>query len=595
MKRNSLLATLFCVIVAVVVGIIDESSSAETPADAERLALQVDAMFARYDRPDVPGCAVGIIRDGKLIYCKGFGSANLDDRIPITPQTSFDVASVTKSFTSVCLALLMDQGKLRPEDDIRKYLPEMHAFDPPITVGDLLRCHSGFRDYIHLMQLAGWPLEPGWVEYSGPDVFQILSSQRTLQFPTGTKLGYSNSDYFLLGQIVERVSGKPLAQFAKENVFEPLGMSHTAYLDQPAYVHRRRAVGYVVDRDGLVAWYSTGSAMGACGVHTSIEDLFRWDQNFYHNQLPKGARIDAFIREGQLADNRYCLDTDANAKELKHDPAAEPAGQYRGLKRMQFTGGGWGSLAGIARYPDQQFAVICLANNEEIIPWMLAEDIAALYLGDALAPQAKRKKPDQSTEIIAADPPSELSNAELRQRAGAYLDNTGRIWKVSCRDDNLYLAHHRLGTFRLKPLSGGRFLPVGFPLPNETVRFEQRSATPRLSLIYDWGFGSLEFKPFDPPRLTAEQLNDYCGDFHSDELLATYRFRVEEEALQMQISNHSWEKLTPTLRDQFVPRVHHALDSRILKFGRNEKKTVDRLEIDDGRVLGVRLDRINPN
>ena len=130
-------------------------------------------MFAKYDRPDVPGCAVGIIQDGKLIYSKGFGSANLDYEIAITPQTSFDVASVTKSFTSVCLALLMDQGKLRPEDDIRKYLPEMHAFDPPITVGDLLRCHSGLRDYIHLMQLAGWPLEPSWVEYTEPTCFRF--------------------------------------------------------------------------------------------------------------------------------------------------------------------------------------------------------------------------------------------------------------------------------------------------------------------------------------------------------------------------------------------------------------------------------------
>src|SRR3954465_8095236 len=194
-------------------------SRGEATASADSLAPKVDAMFSKYDRRDVPGCAVGIIRDGKLIYSKGFGSANLVDEFAITLQTSFDVASVTKSFTSVCMALLMDQGKLKPEDDIRKYLPEMHAFDPPITVGDLLRCHSGLRDYIHLMQLAGWPLEPSWVEYNEPDVLQILAAQRTLQFPSGTKLGYSNSDYFLLAQIIERVSGKRLSQFARENVF----------------------------------------------------------------------------------------------------------------------------------------------------------------------------------------------------------------------------------------------------------------------------------------------------------------------------------------------------------------------------------------
>ena len=578
-------------LIVLAVAVICDATRAEVTDDADRLALQVDAMFAKYDKRDVPGCALGVIQDGKLIYSKGFGSANLDDEVAITPQTSFDVASVTKSFTSVCLALLMDQGKLRPEDDIRQYLPEIHAFDPPITVGDLLRCHSGLRDYIHLMQLAGWPLEPSWVEYTEPDVLQILASQRTLQFPTGAKLGYSNSDYFLLGQIVERVSGKPLSQFAKENVFEPLGMSHTAYIDQPAYVHRRRAIGYVSDRNGRVGWLSTGPVMGACGVHTSIEDLFRWDQNFYHNRLPRGDRIDAFMRDGELAGNRYCLDTDANAKKMKPDTAAEPAGQFRGLKRMQFTGGGWGSLAGMARYPDQRFTVICLANNEEIIPWMVAEDIAALYLGDDLAPPSTQAGSIHPGEPTATSTTSKDADDELRQYAGSYLDNTGRVWTVSFRDGNLTLTHHRFGAFRLKAIDNRRFLPVDFPLPGETVRFEQRSTRPRWSLIYEWGFGSLEFKPFDPLVLTVEQLKGYEGEYYSDELLATYRFQTKGGSLQMQINNHAWEELTPTLAEQFVPRVRHALDSRIFKFDRDEDGSVNGVEIDSGRALGLRLQR----
>ena len=128
-------------------------------------------------------------------------------------------------------------------------------------------------------------------------------------------------------------------------------------------------------------------------MHTSIEDLFRWDQNFYDNQLPAGDRINAFMRDGELAGNRFCLDTDAYTKKMKPDAASEPAGQYRGLKRMQFTGGGWGSLAGMVRYPDQRFTVICLANNEEIIPWIVAEDIAALYLANKLAPQTNANGP----------------------------------------------------------------------------------------------------------------------------------------------------------------------------------------------------------
>ena len=113
-----------------------------------------------------------------------------------------------------------------------------------------------------------------------------------------------------------------------------------------------------------------------------------------------------------------------------------------------------------------------------------------------------------------------------------------------------------------------------------------------MSLIYDWGFGSLEFKPFDPPQLTVEQLDRYRGEFYSDELLATYRFRVTDAALRLQVNNQSWEELTPTLTDQFVPRTHHALDSRIFKFSRDEEGDVNELEIDDGRALDVRLERV---
>lgn len=579
-------------VVAVVVVLAADVALGEVAGEPFQYAAQIDAMFAKYDRPDAPGCAVGVIQDGKLVYSKGFGSANLDYEAEITPQTSFDTASVTKSFTSVCVAMLMDQGKLRPEDDIRKFLPEMHAFDPPITVGDLLRCHSGLRDYIFLMPLAGWPLEIGWVQYTEADVLQILAAQRTLHFPSGSKLGYSNSDYYLLGQIVERVSGKPLPQFAKENIFEPLGMSRSEYLDRPARVHRQRAMGYERELDGWNGWIYAGPVMGGCGVRTCIDDLYRWDQNFEHNRLARGGRLDEFLRDGELAGNRYCLDTDANQKKMKPDPAAEPAGQYRGLKRMQFTGGGWGSMAGIARFPDQRFTVICLANTEDIIPWMVAADIADLCLADALDPAKKVDSPTDAgelTELDASDVPSE---AQLRSSVGTYLDSEWRMWKVALNDGELHLTHDRFGDFRLRPMSGGRFVPVGFPYENETVRFEKRGDEGRTSLIYEWPWGRSEFKPIKPLDLTDEQVSAYVGRYDSDELMAAYQFRLADGVLQLRINNLAWEPLDPTLADQFVPRIRHAMDMRIFRFRRDEEGDVSGVEVDCGRALGVRLQRV---
>ena len=125
-------------------------------------AAKVDKLFETRNKPDSPGCALGIVRDGKLIVARGYGMANLDDDVPITTRSVFEVASMTKSFTCVCLALLMDQGKLSPDDDIRKYVPEMPRYDPRITIRDLVRCEGGLRDYWHLVQLAGWNLEDAW-------------------------------------------------------------------------------------------------------------------------------------------------------------------------------------------------------------------------------------------------------------------------------------------------------------------------------------------------------------------------------------------------------------------------------------------------
>src|SRR5688500_11981444 len=113
---------------------------AEAPSD---FVPQVDELLAKHNRTDVPGCAVGIIHHGELVYSKGFGSANLEYEVPNTPQTLFETASFSKSFTCLCVALLMDEQKILPDDDIRKFVPEMHAFDPPLRIRDLVRCESG--------------------------------------------------------------------------------------------------------------------------------------------------------------------------------------------------------------------------------------------------------------------------------------------------------------------------------------------------------------------------------------------------------------------------------------------------------------------
>ena len=435
--------------------VIGEESPASLPAD---LTVRVDELFAKWNRLDSPGCAVGIVHRGQLIYSKGFGSANLEYRVPNTPQTVFEVASFSKSLTCACLALLMDEGKLSPDDDLREFVPEMHAFDPPICIRDLVRCRSGLWDQVSLPILVGWENAPLQHPHTEADFLSLLAGQATLPFPPGSRFAYSSGDYFLLGLIVKRVTGQSLARFAHERVFEPLGMSRTFFEEDESRVVEQRAVGhYKRGTDAWHLWRPTAYWAGGGGLKTCVEDLARWDQNFSRNRLPAGKSLDEIVREGTLLGNRPCLDVDAFLKET--DPEAgrdSPPGQYRGLRRQQFTGGAWGISAAMTRFPDQEFAVICLSNCDDIVPWAINRRIADIALGGRLEPLPSGTMSRPASEL----PTVELPEADLREKTGAYrMTKTGFIWRVTLQDGTLRLTDHLGAACPLRPLGASRFDP----------------------------------------------------------------------------------------------------------------------------------------
>jgi CubicO group peptidase (beta-lactamase class C family) len=156
---------------------------------------QVDELFARWNRREVPGCAVAIVRDGAVVYAKGFGAAHLDYEVPNTPETVFDVGSMAKSFTCACVALLLDRGQIAVDDDVRKYVGELRQRDPPVRVRDLIRCRSGIWDQWHLVQLVGWSSEPIQAPFSDAELLTLLGGQKSLPFEPGSKFQYGSSDY----------------------------------------------------------------------------------------------------------------------------------------------------------------------------------------------------------------------------------------------------------------------------------------------------------------------------------------------------------------------------------------------------------------
>jgi CubicO group peptidase (beta-lactamase class C family) len=212
----------------------------------EEAAKKADAFLAQWDKNDMPGCGVGAVRDGKLVYKRAFGMANLDYDVPNTTSTLFNLASVSKPFTAMSIALLAQQGKLSLDDDIRKYVPELPKYEETITIRHLIHHTSGLREYQALVLFGGLGTDNA---YNDKDILNMLSRQKNISFKPGSKHQYSNSNYHLLGIIVSRVSGKSLRLFAEENIFKPLGMKNTMFSDNRFEVVKNRASGYMVGSD----------------------------------------------------------------------------------------------------------------------------------------------------------------------------------------------------------------------------------------------------------------------------------------------------------------------------------------------------------
>jgi CubicO group peptidase (beta-lactamase class C family) len=570
--------------------VLGDEPPASLPAD---FTARVDGLFANCNRRDTPGCAVGIVHRGQVIYSKGLGSADLEYQAPNTAQTVFEVMAFSPPLTCVCLALLLDEGKISPEDDLRKFVPEMHLFDPPIRIQDLIRCRSGLWDLIAVPALVGGENAPLQYPYTEADFLSLLAGQKTLPFHPGSQYRYSSGDWFLLGLIVKRKSGQSLAEFARKRVFEPLGMSRTFFEEDPTRVVEQRAVGhYKRVGDAWHLWRPTAYMVGGSGLNTCVEDLCRWDQNFAHNRLPGGRYLDEFFREGTLLGNRPCLDADAALKEK--DPEARrksPPGQYRGLRRLQFTGGAWGINAAMAQFPDQEFTVICLCNNDDIASWKMTQRIADLALRDRLAPQASQTPAPAASEL----PTVELKEAELRDKVGAYRTKyNGVIWRITLRGGTLWLTDQFHATCPLRPLSATRFDPEGPGFsPTTQLVFSRPVAGSPWSLTEEWDLpdnkARLEFQAVELVDPTPDQLMEYAGRYESDELAATYRLAVRDRRLWLRVNSRRWEALDATVRDEFV-HMQEPADIRIITFLRNEKGEVTGLSIDCGtRLTGVRF------
>ena len=536
-------------------------------AFADQKTEAVDALFKKWDRNNSPGCALAVIQNGEIIYKKGYGMANLEHDIPITPSSVFYIGSTSKQFVTMCIAMLARRGKLSLDDDIRVYIHEMPDYGIPITVRHLIHHTSGVRDYLELVGIIAG-LGPGRMDeligiYHQQDALELVTRQKELNFEPGEKFLYSNSCYLLLAEIVKRVSGKTLREFARENIFEPLGMKNSHFHDDYAEPIKNRASGYYpAGKDEFRLFLSTFDCVGSGGLFTSVEDLYLWDQNFYHYKVGGKEVIDMMHTKGKLS----------NGEEIDYAFALN-IGEYKGLKTVRHGGALGGYRADLLRFPEQRFSVICLSNLSSFNPSAICNQVADIYLGDKLEADKPKEKPARKV----------LVNPEIfNDYEGNYRLEVGVTIKVSREDGKLMVEPEDQPKVELIPESEAVFFLEAM---NAKLSFHKGESgiADRIQLALSGQV--IEGERIPDIMLEPERMEDFAGDYYSGELDVTFTLAVKEGQLFFVHKN------APTRPLRFLEPDKFSGGRFEVQFHRDEEQNISSFTLSTGRVKNLRFDK----
>jgi CubicO group peptidase (beta-lactamase class C family) len=538
------------------------------PIDAPTAApaaihARIDSIFAHFD-PTTPGCAVGVYRAGEVVFAKGYGMANLEHGIPITPDTPLDLGTVTRQFTAYAIHLLALQDRLSLDDDVRKHIPELPELGP-LTLRHLLTQTSGLRDLFQLRLLSypgGWNPE---VPLTRAEAMELLSRQRALNFAPGERRVTSNTDWMLLAMVVERATGRSFGAFLEEEVFAPLGMTSTRVLDDPRSIVPGRATGYLPAAPGeyraFVSWSLVQGLHGSSYLHSTISDLARWEAN------QSDARTAGIMARMSEPVQLKTGDTMSYGQGLS-------VADHRGMRFIHH--GGQHDNSELVRLPEQGLSVAVLCNRYEadLNRTALARAVADLYLGEL------------SAEASSAPPPAPVPDPTLLERyAGSFVSPTStRPREFVVHEGSLA---EREGD-RLWPMAArgiGRFedeqIRLDFAAEGDEAMLFVKSDGTRIRLTR-MPQGWRQWTP------THGDLAAYAGTFRSAELGVEWTLRLDDERLVFRPFGATELVLLPGAVDGF----QMADGGPTLEFRRGADGRVDRILFSLSRAQNLEFNRI---
>jgi CubicO group peptidase (beta-lactamase class C family) len=538
--------------------------SAEPIPDSVK--IKIDKLFTEWSKGSSPGCAVGIVRSDSLIFSNGYGAANLEYAIPITPKTIFHMASVSKQFTAFSIVLLARQGKLKLEDDVRKYLPWFPDLKEKITVRNLLNHTSGIRDQWQLLATAGTRLDDVITQ---EHIIKILTQQKELNFKPGEQYSYCNSNFTMLAEIVKSITGQSLRKFTDSAIFKPLGMDNTHFHDDYTEIVQDRAYSYSKkDSAHFQNDILSYSNVGATSLFTNVDDMSKWVINFYDHKVGDQKDIDMLTQKGKLN----------SGKEINYALGIS-SDKHNGWKQFSHSGGDAGYRTFVSVFPDAKMGFIVFSNLGNFNPGDMANKMTDLFIKDTAKQMTadKEKKRDSAAAII-----KNLSS--LKNYPGDYISDEGVALAIEIKNSKLY---YRVDDDSYLLMNDSKNTYSMFVAPD--IKFDFSTNSKDTSIAITTPNELYRLKKYTKQIPSDQTLQEYTGIYYCPELDCKYGIAVKDHHLVLTNNKYNDTPLTLAGTDHLMNDfwwMNH------LMVRRDQSKKIIGFEVNSGRVMHLKFDKI---
>lgn len=511
---------------------------------------QIEKVLEKF-KPENPGYQLSISRNGKIVFSKASGMANLEYNIPMTMESVIEAGSVSKQFTAAAILLLEQQGKLSTQDDIRKFIPELPDYGAQITLDHMMRHTSGLRDWGSIAAMSGW--ERSTKTYDNTDVLHIVARQKAVNFKPGERYLYSNSNYNLLAIVVERASGMSLADYSKKYIFEPAGMTRTEWRNNFKKVVKNRAFAYSKSGDAYLTTMPNENVYGNGGLLTTTDDLLKWNHYYLSGKFGSPSLLDKQIKTVPF-----------NNGKMNEYAAGLVINTVRGWKAISHNGATAGYRANLEYFPELNLSIAWLNNSSEFDGGMPASVAVRNIL-----------VPDKSTPLVAATPitvsPEKLKAYEGWYREDSWARNSGI--KLLVKDGKLISSR------------GTTFTPVSedtFVFGPNKLQFVESGK----KIILTTPTETASYSAVEDATINEKTLAAYSGIYYSDETETKLTVKSKDGKLFMTRKPQEEFPITPLYKDRFESPLGD------IQFIKGQEGSFDEFEVSDGRSIKVKFKKI---